>query len=164
MYADTVLDVASEKLSDIEAMLAEDINVLADWLEGNQLVINLKKDKTESMVFGTAKRLSKEENLSLSIAIGTRVINFTRSYKYVGVLLDQSLIFNQQLQNVFRKTSGKLKLFQKIRSSLTIHAAETIYQSMTIPLMTYCDLIYLDLSESSLTKFQHLETRAKNIL
>ena len=59
MYADTVLDVASEKLSDIEAMLAEDINVLADWLEGNQLVINLKKDKMESMVFGTAKRLSK---------------------------------------------------------------------------------------------------------
>ena len=79
MYADTVLDVASEKLSDIEAMLAEDINVLADWLEGNQLVINLKKDKTESMVFGTAKRLSKEENLSLSIAIIT--IYFTRSYK-----------------------------------------------------------------------------------
>ena len=30
--------------------------------------------------------------------------------------------------------------------------------------MTYCDLIYLDLSESSLTKFQHLETRAKNII
>ena len=44
MYAvDTVLYVASEKLSDIEAMLAEDINVLTDWLENNQLVINLKK-------------------------------------------------------------------------------------------------------------------------
>ena len=108
MYADTVLDVASEKLSDIEAMLAEDINVLADWLEGNQLVINLKKDKTESMVFGTAKRLSKEENLSLSIAIGTRVINCTRSYKYLGVLLDQSLIFKSTaakcLQEDFRET------------------------------------------------------------
>ena len=65
MYADdTVLYVASEKLSDIEAMLGEDINVLADWLKDNQLVMNLKNDKTESMVFGTAKRLSKEENLS----------------------------------------------------------------------------------------------------
>ena len=62
MYADdTVLYVASEKLSDIEAILTEDvdkINYLADWLEVNQLVIHLKKNKTESMVFGTAKRLS----------------------------------------------------------------------------------------------------------
>ena len=116
-------------------MLAEDVNVLPDCLEDNQLVINLKKDKTESMFFRTAKRFSKEENLSLSIAIGTRVINFRRSYKYLGFLLDQSLIFNQQLQNVFRKNSGKLKLFQKIRSSLTIPAAATIYQSMIIPLI-----------------------------
>ena len=121
MYADdTVLYVASEKLSDIEAMLAEDVASLANWLEINQLVINLKKSKTESMVFGTAKHLSKEENMSLSIPIGTKVINYTTSYNYLGVLFDQSLIFNQQLQRIFRKTSGKLKLFQKIRPSLTM--------------------------------------------
>ena len=35
---------------------------------------------------------------------------------------------------------------------------------MIIPLMTYCDVIHLDLSESSLTKFHQLESRADNII
>jgi hypothetical protein len=37
-------------------MVAEES--VAQWLQRNQLVINLKKDKLESMVFGTARRLA----------------------------------------------------------------------------------------------------------
>ena len=50
------------------------INRLASWFRDNELIINLKKGKTEVMLFGTAKRLSgfdrKELNLSVN---GSRI-------------------------------------------------------------------------------------------
>jgi hypothetical protein len=141
MYADdTVLYFSHEDFKDIEAALSEDMDAVAQWLQRNLLVINLKKDKTESMVFGTARRLAKEGNSSLCIQIGSDVLRSTTSYVYLGVKLDPTLNFGQYLHRTFKKTSSKLKMLKKIRSSLTVQSARMIYQSMIVPLMTYCDM------------------------
>ena len=165
MYADdTVLYFSHEDIKNIEAALSEDMDAVAQWLQRNQLVINLKKDKSESMVFGTARRLAKEGNSSLCIQIGSDVIRSTTSYVYLGVKLDPTLNFGQYLHRTFKKTSSKLKMLKKIRSSLTVQSARMIYQSMIVPLMTYCDMVTLNLPESWLSKFVNLENRAKKII
>ena len=46
-------------------MLTQDMNNIANWLDKNKPIINLKKGKTESMLFGTGQRLGKE-NVTLS--------------------------------------------------------------------------------------------------
>ena len=78
--------------------------------------------------------------------------------------LDPMLIFDQHLHRTFEKTSSKLKMLKKIRSSLTVQFPCMIYQSMIVPLMTYCDMVTLDLPESWLSKFVDLENRAKKII
>ena len=51
MYADdTVLYFSHKGIKNIEAALSEDMDAVAKWLQRNQLVINLKKNKSESMV------------------------------------------------------------------------------------------------------------------
>ena len=165
MYADdTVLYFSHGNIKNIEAALSEDMSAVAQWLQRNQLVINLKKNKTESMVFGTARRLAKEGNSSLCIKIGSDVIRSTTSYVYLGVKLDPMLNFGQHLHRTFKKTSSKLKMFKRIRSSLTVQSARMIYQSMIVLLMTYCGKVTLDLPVSWLTKFVNLENRAKKII
>ena len=58
-YADdTVLYVPGKTIEIIETHLNEDLMNLSYWFEENELILNLKKGKTEAMVFGTAKRLS----------------------------------------------------------------------------------------------------------
>ncbi len=59
------------------------------WLDNNRLIINLKKGKTEAMLFRKAKRCSKIEELN--IFFGDKRIIVTDSYKYLGTYLDQSL-------------------------------------------------------------------------
>ena len=73
----------------IETRLNEDLINVGEFFETNELIINLKKNKTESMLFGTAKKLSKHRNLELSYK--NTKINFTKSYKYLGVNLDPTL-------------------------------------------------------------------------
>ena len=68
---------------------------IAEWLDNNRLIINLRKGKTESMLFGTAKRLFSQSDLKVSVK--EHLINFVRGYKYLGVILHPSLNMNEHL-------------------------------------------------------------------
>ena len=70
-YADdTVIFTSSSEVSIIESHLNQDVNSLATWFHKNELIINLKKGKTEAMLFGTAKRLNKFKERQLNIKVG----------------------------------------------------------------------------------------------
>ena len=81
-YADdTVLYVADKDIQSIKAKLSKDMDCLADWLKSNELVLNLKKGKTESLLFGTSQRIAKQtEPFEIKLSHQT-VINNTTEYK-----------------------------------------------------------------------------------
>ena len=65
-YADdTVIFTAAKDLESIQRHLSEDCHNLSSWFRDNELVLNLKKGKTECMIFGTAKRLMLMKTTSL---------------------------------------------------------------------------------------------------
>ena len=60
-YADdTVLYVAEKDIQSIKAKLSIDMDCLADWLKCNEVVLNLKKGETESLLFGTSQVIAKQ--------------------------------------------------------------------------------------------------------
>ena len=60
-YADdTVIYCSGKDVESIEANLTYDMDLIAKYLEDNELIMNLEKGKTEIMLFGTAKRLSMQ--------------------------------------------------------------------------------------------------------
>ena len=68
MYADdTVIFFSDKDINLINSKLSEDMTYLSQWLDANELFINLKKGKTECMLFGTAKRLSTLKDQQLSV-------------------------------------------------------------------------------------------------
>ena len=50
-------------------MLTQDMNNIANWLDKNKLIINLKKCKTESTLFSTGQRLYEENDNQLILEI-----------------------------------------------------------------------------------------------
>ena len=85
-YADnTVVCVSGSSLDEAERKLNRDLQHLKAWFDENELLVNLKKGKTESMVFGTAKPLSKTEKNEMKIGMNGTSIAVTSSYKYLGV-------------------------------------------------------------------------------
>ena len=59
MYADdTVIYVAEKNIDTIEKFLENNLEKIARHFDENQLIINLGKGKTETIFFGTGKRLS----------------------------------------------------------------------------------------------------------
>ena len=70
MYADdTVIYTFDKSFSTIKSNLTEDFARVATWLEENQLIVNLRKGKTEYMLFGTSQR-TKNKTLDVYITTG----------------------------------------------------------------------------------------------
>ena len=97
-YADdTVIFTSSSDFNSIENHLNDDVQSLATWFCENELIMNLKKGKTEAMLFGTSKRLNLVDGRQLNIKVNGNCINCTTSYKYLSVALDPSLNFESHL-------------------------------------------------------------------
>eukprot|EP00112_Aurelia_sp_Birch-Aquarium-sp1_P020798 Seg5439.2 transcript_id=Seg5439.2/GoldUCD/mRNA.D3Y31 product="putative RNA-directed DNA polymerase from transposon BS" pseudo=true protein_id=Seg5439.2/GoldUCD/D3Y31 len=102
MYADdTAIYMSHKNISEVEEALTTDMANIARWLENNRLIINLKKGKTETMLFGTSKRLHSKNDLK--IWMNEHLIHFVSGYKYLGVLLDPSLNMKEHLQKTLEK-------------------------------------------------------------
>jgi hypothetical protein len=130
----------------------------------NHLTLNLKKGKTEFLLFGTAKRLGKESSSPINIKINGEHVNQTTQYKYLGVLLDHHLTLHEQVRTVYHKTSTRLKLLKRIRHNLTTYAAERVYLNMIQPIITYCPTVYLGLPTYLKEKLQSVQDRGKKIV
>ena len=111
---------------------------LQSYLYENELILNLKKGKTESMLFGTSKRRSKEKSLELTI--DEHPINNTTQYCYLGNKLDPGLSLNENFESSYKKASGRLHLLRKLRTYLNNDAAQKVFEMMIVPILTYSKL------------------------
>ena len=141
MYADdTVVFFSDKDINVIQKRLESDFSSLTEWLAENELFVNSKKGKTEVMVFGTSKRLNKLDDTPLKLKHNGVTINVTNSYKYLGLTLTSSLNMTEHLTTTLKKASSRIHLLRKMRNYMDSKTAILIYQSMIVPILTYCPL------------------------
>ena len=162
-YADdTVIYVSGSNSALIQDKLNKDISEVYKWLTNNDISLNLKKGKSESMLFGTSIRINKADPLDISIN-GIN-LNQTISYKYLGVQLDPTLTLNENFQMKYKKLSTRLRVMSKLRPHLTTKAAESIYKSIVVPVFTYCGTVDLKLTKTETGKLDQIHRRAVTII
>ena len=121
MYADdTVLFFSAPEVSTIEATLVRELEAIECWLRLNSLFINVTK--TEVMLFGTSQRLAKVDQFSVSVN-GSAIKRLTE-VKYLGVIFDEHLSWNQ---HVLSKAGRLVGLLGRVRRYITTHTANAIF-------------------------------------
>ena len=76
---------------------------LLSYFRKNELVISLKKGKTETMLFGTTKRLKTAGEID--VLYNNQRINFTETYKYLGNIVDHHLNFSETLNHTKKQVA-----------------------------------------------------------
>ena len=87
---DTVIYVADKDVTIINSKLTKEVDAIAKWLDENALKINLKKGKTESLLFGMAQRIAKQNDTLNVMYLDVKILN-TSQYKYLGIEADSAL-------------------------------------------------------------------------
>lgn len=103
---DTGTFTSSSDIDAIQSSLSKDLDNLSNWSRDDELIFNLKKGKSEMMLFGTGKCLNLFQGCQVKLSVNGSPINTITCYKYLGVHLDPTLSFETHFQNIYKKAAG----------------------------------------------------------
>ena len=102
----------------ISSTLTSELAKVNDWLVDNSLFI--QQGKTECVIFGTGSRLA---TAYLSLNIDGKGLTWVAEYKYLGVILDESLSWNAHVNYLISKVSKRIGILGRTRRSISMHTA-----------------------------------------
>ena len=100
----------------------------------------------------------------INLHIEGKVIQKVPSFKYLGLVLDPTLSFNQQIKNVANIVTHKMFMLTKIRRYFNNKSIMLcIFNTMVLQYFDYTDVVVLNASTFLLGKLQSLEERCLRI-
>ena len=162
MYADdTEITISSNNQAElIETAQAELLNI-AEWMRINKLSLN--PTKTEYMIIGHPRRRKKGESLP-QLFINREIIKQVHKTKYLGVIVDDTLGWEEQYESVKKKVAGGLVAMKKLKDILPQSMLFQVYKALVESHFRYADVVWGSLSNTKITALQRLQNRAFEII
>ena len=139
-YADdtNILDSANpteNSLSELRDRVEDSLSALEKWFSQNSLKMNATK--TDFMILGTKQSLQNHSS-RLTLRVSGSEICPSKTMKILGVTIDQTLSWENQVSAVVRKCFGSLICLNRFRHHFTPAALQLIIQSHVLSHVTYC--------------------------
>ena len=139
--------------------LNRELNKLSTWFAANRLSLNLAK--TNFMVF---KPWQKKQSFEFQLFINEQPILRVSETMFLGVLLDDNLTWKSHISLTANKLSKSIGIIHKSRFFLSTHSLRTLYNSMILPYLYYCNLAWAGTYKSNLQRIVTLQKRALRIV
>ena len=129
---DTNIFCTGKDRKEVENLLNSELYNLNKWFEVNKLTLNLTK--TKYMIFGN-------HNENCSVSINNDAIEKVDSIKFLGIILDSKLSWNDHIQLVTKKVSRSMGILYRVKNILNQKSLFTLYCSLVLPYLNYaCEI------------------------
>ena len=131
---DAALITQAKNLKQLKRLLKTQSSVFFDWLVSNKLTLNYKK--TKYMIFqkkGISKQILKKVNLN----INKNNIKQVETFKYLGVLLDNKLSWQEHIQSLQTKLAKFNGVIYKIRNFVPRKILMMLYNALVGSYLRY---------------------------
>ena len=157
LYADdSAILVSGKNISQVEQALSEDLFSVSQWLVDNKLSLHL--GKTESILFGSKRKLHSESNLK--IKCNETSISSTSSVKYLGVTIDQFLSFKDMAETVIKKANARLSFLYRKKEYLNFQMRKLLFTSLIQCHFDYASAVwYNGLTQNLKNKLQTTQNK-----
>ena len=165
MYADdTSLCYQSRDLTQLNEAINSDLKKLETWLQGNKLSLNVAK--THSMLISTKQKGSslRSRNEALELKIRDNELVVIQRTKYLGVQIDCSLDWKEQINAVATKVSRVIGFLRYAKPFLPKASLKTFYTGIVEPHFRYCCSVWGCAGSSNINQLQKLQNRAARII
>ena len=134
MYADdTNLTASANTIEDLVEILNTKLDDVHSWLVANKLTLNVKK--TEYMLIGTRQKL-KNIIQDPKIGIGSNGLKRVKVTKSLGVLIDENLCWDEQVDNISKKVAKGIGILKHTKPYISQKCMEILYHSLILPHLT----------------------------
>ena len=133
------------------------------YCKTSQLIINLHRGKTETLIFGTSCTLSKCSK-KLNFYYNDKVIHATETYKYLVTILASTLSFSTNFDRMYKKTTSKLRRLYSLHMYFDSSTKAKTFKAMILPCITYNCTVNLNLTQAQRQKLQTIYQLAEKII
>lgn len=138
-YADdTVVYCAAPSITEAANQLQAVFNIIQNQLSDLKLLLNA--GKTKVMLFSLAKL---QTPLEIVTAQGENLEQVSK-YKYLGIWLDDSLLFKPHVDNLLKKLRPKLGFFFRHKSCFSFETKKRLISATFLSVLDYGDILYMN--------------------
>lgn len=151
IYVQCTLDEFPEGLKKLQ----QDTDSLSRWAVTVSLILN--PPKTKVMVLGSSPFIRRLDLATLPrLELGGERIPYSASVRDLGLLIDSSLRWREQVVAVSGRVHGTLRQLSAARPCLNFRLRRLLVVALIFPLLEYCAVVYNDISLELDTKLQRL--------
>lgn len=110
----------------------------------------------------TNKLIKRDE---VHIFINTVELSIVHQIKYLGVIIDDNLIFDKHVNYICKKVGMKVSVLIRLRNELNSFQKLNLYKSIIQPHFSYCSSILFLCNKTDILRLQKMQDKCmKNIL
>ena len=156
---DTNIYYESESLDKLEKKVNKELCKLQMWLNVNRLSLNISN--TNFVVFHPFNKPLKHQ---ITLKIQKKAISQKNHIKYLGVIIDSTLTWKQQIKNISSKISRAIGIMYKLSPFLNPIMLKNIYYSLVYSHIVYAIHVWGSAGKSELDKIFILQKRAIRLI
>jgi hypothetical protein len=142
------------------ACIESGINDVKEWMRKNMLKLN--DDKTEVITFRSKHRSDHKERAS--VTVGDVTVKSETCVRNLGVLLDETLTMDKQVNAISRSSYMHLRNIGRIRRYLTCEATKCLVQASVTSRLDYCNALLYGLPRTLISKLQRVQNVGARII
>ena len=136
-----------------------EIKHVIDWLKVNKLSLNLKK--THFIIF---QRRRAKFTVSEDLIIDGVKIDIKDDTKFLGVMIDKHLSFQQHVQYIKGKVARGIGILYKCKRVFGQETLKTLYNCFLYPYLNYCISVWGSTYQTYLDPLSKLQKRAIRLI
>ncbi len=154
---DTNIFCSGDNLQEIIQVVTLELGKLKGWFDRNKLSLTLSKTKIR--LFGNYKI-----NAQLHIQVDGVDIERVSESKFLGVIIDEKIIWKSHIKHVQAKLSKSISVLRKAKHGLDHKLLHILYCSVVLPYLNYCSEVWGNNCKCSLHAISVLQKRAIRII
>lgn len=162
LYADDVqiyLHGTQAEIYEMVNKVNSDLQTISIWCNEHGLSLNL--NKCQAMLIGNSRVTDKVKEFGLPrVTLNDVALPYVKSVKSLGVIIEDTLKWDKQVQNVCRKVSFAIYRLRNCPIPLSQSLRKILAQSLIQPQLNYCSSVYGTLNKTLTAKLQRSQNAA----
>ncbi len=138
----------------LSTVIEHELPKIETWFKLNKLSLNIKK--THYMVFG--KRAANLDWLKVGD------YDQVTETKFLGVIIDSNMTWSAHISQTSKKVARAIGVLNKARKCLPVKTLLTLYSTLVLPHLNYCNIIWASNYPTRLKPLVTLQKRAIRII
>ena len=127
------------------------------WFNANFLSLNVSKTYTQHYT-------TRSLDFNLEVKINNILVKENDNIRYLGVLIDKSLKFTKHIDHISNIVGRNIGIISRIRFCIDKRTTHLLYNSLILPYLNYCCMIWGSNYNSQLIRLVILQKRAVRLI